>query len=529
MPDIIPLDMPAAYWRGKAQQAQRTGSRREAVRLYRAALRKHDDNAIRRELAGVYSDMRCMIASDRLYLENLARDAGDADSLYGLARNRSLVGDEQGMADLLDLYLRLAPCGEQADRARDILWQLPREGRPPRRKNRALARFRQALDAQGQPPRSLRLARQSWSRGKTPGTARLLCQLYLQLEQKKQALKYALIACRMAPEDITVRQLLAAALHENGMEHGCREALKQAAALCSSISQLPAFCSCALYLKQGEIAAELVEKKLKDHPESADLMVLLSTVLREMPGNGRRAAALAKAAKELDEENVMPSLLEQPGISLPAGQVAQAMRQLQRISEAAEAETPEAAQRLHDELVRTMRLPVPGMAETAVQLFLNSEDTLGLRMAMVENELPPLLYGVILSQMQDMGQPLPCFARVDGRLMLVPPKVRPPYDANLHELIRTLLRDLPESVSLDAVVREVPPLWARLPLSAQRHCAQSRDDIWPTAFTAYLLLRAGGAGEARSHLNASARPKRAARAFMQLIRRSSKPYEVHRF
>ena len=43
MPNIVPLDMPAAYWRDKAKHASRAGDYPEAVRLFRAALRKHDD------------------------------------------------------------------------------------------------------------------------------------------------------------------------------------------------------------------------------------------------------------------------------------------------------------------------------------------------------------------------------------------------------------------------------------------------------------------------------------------------------
>ena len=116
MPTIVPIDLPSAYWREKAQRAQRAGQYGEAVRLYRAALRKHDDNALRRELAQVFCDMRSYALSNRLYLENLALDAKDSDSLYGLARNYSLLGDENGMADLLDLYLRMAPAGKRRTR-----------------------------------------------------------------------------------------------------------------------------------------------------------------------------------------------------------------------------------------------------------------------------------------------------------------------------------------------------------------------------------------------------------------------------
>ena len=530
MPDIIPLDMPAAYWRGKAQQARRGGSLREAARLYRAALRKQSDNAIRRELAEVYGDMRCLSASDRLYLENLARDTSDADSLYGLARNRSLAGDEHGMADLLDLYLRLAPCGEQADRARDILWQMPRELKPAPRKSRAMARFHQAVDVQGQPGKSLRRARQSWSRGKTPEAARLLAQLYLGLGQKEKALKYASAACDLAPEDLIARQLLAASLMAGGMHHASRQALKQAAGLCKSMDQLPAFCSCAAYLRQSDLAAETAGEWLARYPDSADLMLLLASVIWDMPGQEERARELIGAARALDENNPLPEIMEESGKTGPDEQVCRVMRQLQRISEAiTTGPAEEMDDRLHWELVRAMRLPIPGMLETAVTLFMKNEDMLGLRMVMAENELPAMLYGVILSFFQEAKEPLPCFARVEGRLMLLPQKPRPPYDADLHDLIHTLLHELPEEVSLDALVREVPPLWQRLPISARRHCAQSRDRLWPTAFTAYLLLRAGEATKARERLGSCKCPRRAGRAFMQLIRRSKKPYEVHRF
>ena len=112
MPNIVPLDMPAAYWRDKAKHASRAGDYPEAVRLFRAALRKHDDNAIRRELAATYADMHSFLVADRLYMENLARDPADVDSVYGLARSRSLAGEERAMAEILDTYLRAAPCGE---------------------------------------------------------------------------------------------------------------------------------------------------------------------------------------------------------------------------------------------------------------------------------------------------------------------------------------------------------------------------------------------------------------------------------
>ena len=528
MPEIIPLDMPAAYWRGKAQQARRAGSPREAVRLYRAALRKHGENAIRRELAEVYADMRCLSASDRLYLENLARDAGDADSVFGLARNRSLAGDERTMADLLDLYLRMAPCGEQADRARDILWQLPREGNTPRRLHRAQARFRQAADVQSQPRESLRRARQSWRRGRLPENARLLSQLYLQLGQYGKAMQYAGEACRMAPEDLTARQLLAAALHGAGLDHACRQAMLRAADMCRTMDQLPGYCACAVSLGQSDLAVKKTEEMLERFPDSADLMLLLAVALRDMPGQEERARQLAESAAALDEENpAIQMLLEDPG----SDPLTRLLQQLRRIGErAAEAGTDgDMSDALRGEVLRAMRLPVPGLTEAALHLFMQAGDALGLRLVLLEGGLPPMLYGLAISTLQEMGEPMPCLARVEGRLMQVPPRTRPPYDPDLQELIHVLLRRLPEQVELDRVTREVPPLWRQLPISARRHCAQSRDEVWPDAFAAYLILRCGDSAAAREEIQKNACPRRTGRAFMQLIRRSKQPYEVHRF
>lgn len=533
MPEILPLKMPFAYWRQKAQQAQKGGNLPEAARLYRAALRQHGSNALRRELAWVYADMRCLAASDRLYQENLARDAGDTDSLFGLARNRSLAGDTRSMASLLDLYLRLAPCGEQADQARDILWQQPREKRVGPRLCRAQALFNQAADVQDAPEECLRRAKKSWKRGKLPETAKLLCQQYLQRGDARRAFSYANAACRLAPRDMTARQLLATALHEMGMTHGCRAALRQAADLCDTFELLPAFCGCAICLDCADLAAEQAEAWLRRYPDSADLMLLLALTLREDKTAETRVIALARAAEALDGDNPMPRVVrEHPRDGRLDGesQIREALAQFQRFREAITTGDPDTLEeRLHDGLVQLMRQPLPGMLETAIQLFIKNADALGLRMALTEFDLPPALSGMILSYLETQREPLPCFVRAQGTLVLAPQKPRPPYDADLHDLIRRILFALPETVPLDAVVREVPPLWRRLPVSAQRHCAQSRDGVWRVAFTAYLTLCAGRAAEAREHIAKSKHPRRAGRAFMQLIRRSKRPYEVHRF
>ena len=532
MPDIIPIDMPASYWCGKAREARKSGSLREAVRLYRRTLAKRNDNGIRLELAQVYADMRCMTASDRLYMENLARDPSDTDSLYGLARNRSLMGDEQGMADLLDLYLHLAPCGEQADEARDILWRMPRDRTHPKRLRRARTLYAHALE-RGRPGESLRLARLSWKKGKTPEGAALLAQIYLRLENAGKALQYALKACEMQPDGLQPRLILAAALHAGGLPHACRAALQQASLLCRDPDRFPEFCGCAVSLGQADLASAFLEKQLADRPDSADLMLLLAASLRSLGGHENRVSQLARAAGELDPDNSLAQLLleypeeDEDDAARYAGQL---LKHLQEIAQKlAEGDPDGSRDSLHRELMYLMHLPLPGVTETAVRLFLMIGDTLGLRMALMEANLPPMLLAVVLQVLSDLHSPLPCFAAVEGRLALLPQKPEKPYDGDLHDLIRSLARDLPGSVSLDLVVREVPALWRRLPESARSHCAQSGDDIWHCAFSAYLAGCAGDAGEVRKRLEMSGRPMRTGRAYMQLIRRSGRPYEVYRF
>ena len=531
MPDIIPLDMPFAYWRQKAQQAAKTGNLREAARLYRAALRQHDSNALRRELAQVYADMRCMTASDRLYHENLAYDAGDADSLYGLARNRSLMGDSRGMSALLDQYLRMAPCGEQADQARDILWQQPREPKPAPRTCRAETLFNQAADVQDNEEECLRRAKKSWKRGHLPQTAKLLCQQYLRQGKPQRAFTYADIACRMTPRDMAARQLLATALHALGMPHACRAALGEAAALCDTMELLPLFCGCAISLEQTDLAVEQVEKWLARYPDSADLMLLLALTLREEGGEEDRVQALAEEAEALDGDNPAPRLLrDHPGKedSSPARQFKEALHRLHLFNESITTGDPDTLdERLHDGMVQLMRLPLPGMLEMIIPLMMKNGDTAGLRMALTEFELPPMLAGSILGILDTHGVKLPVCMQAEGRMILAPQQPRPPYDPDLHDLIRRLLRGLPDSVPLDSVVREVPPLWRLLPVSAQRHCAQSRDGVWPAAFTACLLARQS-ASAAQEYIRKTKHPRRIRRAYMQLIRRSKRPYEVHR-
>lgn len=527
MPNIVPLDMPAFYWREKAQRAHRSGQYSEAVRLYRAALRKHDDNAIRRELAGVYADMRCISVSDRLYLENLARDAGDTDSLYGLARNRSLSGDENSMADMLDLYLRLAPCGDKADRARDILWQMPRPEKPKKRMRRAEVLCAQAHDRAGDAKEALKMAEKSWKRGKTAACAHLLGDAHMRLNHPERAVEFASLACEMEPANFNSRLLLAAALKQKGLHHACHAALREAMKLCTATELAPMFCRAALSLGENALAAELLEREIEKHPDSIDLMLLLAISLRADGRDLDHADQLLRRAAALDEEDpVSRALLDIPADdddSAMSAPMQQAMQFLHRVSN----HGLDGEEDPHAQLLHLMRLPIPGMADLAIQMMIKTGDALGLRMALLENDLPPMVYAVMLSALKDMGSPLPCFARVEGRLCLLPQKPRPPYDEDLHVLFRRLLRDVGERVPLDLMVSLVPEMWKMLPESARRHVSQSRDDVWLSAFSAYLIFRSGDTEGAKERLVRSKTPLRAGRAFMQLMRRSKRPYEVH--
>ena len=516
MPDVIPMQMTAAFWRGKAQRAQRSGDLPEAIRLYRAALQVQESSGVRRELAQVYADARCFSASERLYFENLAADPGDTDSLYGLARMRSMAGDRQEMADLLDLYLRVSPCGEQADHARDILWNMPRSSHPKKRMRRAETLLYQAERRKNDPEACQELLHRSWKRGHTPMAAQMLCRFSLQSEKAEAALRYAQEAAALMPEDMETRLLLAAALRKMKMPHACVSALRQAAELCTEPVQMPVFCQYALAMDGAEIAVGMLEKALQKAPASADCMILLAMTLSVSNLDEERAEELVRCASAIDPDHPMLKML--PDMSSgdqidPAERFKQRLELLHRLG--AEGSDP---RRLRDEIYLLMQMPLPGMMSLAAALFLQIGDAQGLRSVLLYGNLPPQQTGMILGALASLGSPLPCLARVDGHLMLLPQQQKPPYDADLHDLLRHLLRELKDRVPLDLAVRETPAAWYALPESVRRHCAQGRG-AWDTVMSAYLLYRAGEADEAEKVRKKSSCPRCVRRGLRRLNNR----------
>lgn len=529
MPNIVSLDMPSSYWKEKAQRARRAGDLDEAVRLYRAALRKNDDAATRRELAEVFADMHSYTVSCRLYLKNLALDANDTDSLFGLARNYSLMGDENSMADLLDLYLRMAPCGAQADSARDILWRMPRPKAEKKRLRRARALYYQALDRLQSPEEAFKIAELSWKRGHLPETAQLLSELHLRKGEIDESLEYSLWASERMPEEMPVRLLLASALHVKGMEHSSRAALKEAMKRCQNHAQTALFCQQCMLLGCADIATEMMEERAKESPGSAETLMLLVLCLRALGDDEERVQKILHTIAAIDEDDQLVKAMIDVPLVEDDDEGAHTMRMLQYMSD--KMQIDEAAEKdpylMHRELLRILRVPLPGVKEFAIRLMLRLEDEEALRLALVEDDLPSELVFMMLEALQKMNSPMPCFAKVDGKVCLLPPRQRPPYDADLHQLVRDLLRELKGQVELDVITRCVPAAWRRLPESARKHYAKEKDDVWLSAFAAYVQLCDGNFEAAENRIAKSKRPLRAGRAYMQLIRRTKEAHEVH--
>lgn len=529
MPNIVSLDMPSSYWKEKAQRARRAGDWDEAVRLYRAALRKNDDAATRRELAEVFAEMQSYAVSCRLYLKNLALDANDTDSLYGLARNYSLMGDENSMADLLDLYLRLAPCGEKADSARDILWRMPRPKKEKKRLRRAHTLYFQAMDRMGEPEAAFKMATAAWQRGHLPETAQLLSELYLRRGDTDRAMEFAAYASQQMPDEMPVRLLLASALHVKGLQHACRSALREAEKRCKNHAQEALYCQQSMLLCCPDLAVETMEKRAEAAPGSAETLLLLALALRALGGQEERVQKLLHTIATIDEEDqLVRALIEVPLLEDDSDQ-AHSMRLLQFMSE--KLQIDEAAERdpylMHSELLRLLRVPLPGVKEFAIRLMLRLQDEEALRLALVEDDVPSAVAWQIVHALQKMDSPMPCFAKMDGKVCILPPRSRPPYDADLHDLVRDLLRELKDQVELNVITRCVPKAWRSLPESARKHYSEEKDDVWLSAFAAYVLLCAGNAEAAEARIDKSRRPLRTGRAYMQLIRRTKETHEVH--
>ena len=334
----------------------------------------------------------------------------------------------------------------------------------------------------------------------------------------------------MQPQNLNCRLQLAQALRVADMPQASRAALRQAMPLCKTHDQAPAFCRMAMTLEFYDLAEELMEQRLQEWPCSVEYLLLLALALYAQGKDQEREESVLHRAEMLDEDDHMArALLEMPwhdGPQDPRQMMKQSVRFMENMAEMAGGEEDD-PQHLHKQLVALMRLPMPGMPEMAVHLMMQTHDAVGLRLALLEGSLPPVLYALILDELKEMGEQLPCYARPDGRLCLVPPRRRPPYDADLHALVRELLRRNRSSAALDVVVQQVPQLWRRLPESARRHYAQCRDGVWTTAFSAYLMLEAGDPMAADDVLNRAASPRRVRRAYKQLIRRSNTIHEVY--
>ena len=134
---------------------------------------------------------------------------------------------------------------------------------------------------------------------------------------------------------------------------------------------------------------------------------------------------------------------------------------------------------------------------------------------------------LLTAELQRMHSIEPYLAHQEGHYFFLPEKVRPPYDADLHALIRSLLRLMRPYPPMDFILRCVPPAWESLPEGTRRYSSRSTDNLWAHAFAALVCCQSGIPNKAQSFIDQSCHPRRCARLFRRLLRRNHVLYEVH--
>jgi len=520
---IISMNMPSSYWLDKARKSRRGTDTVETVRLYRESLRLHDSAPVRRELAEIYIEAGCFTVADRILFRNICEDATDGESLFALSKCRSALGDKESMAELLDLYIRRHPCGQKADQARDILWHMPRTQGTPRGCHRALTCYDQSIGKKT--GEALKLLQKSYSLKKTGLCAGALCDINLHKAMPKKALRYALDACRLEPELLEHRLRLAACFHAAGMQNSVRKTLECAMALCTTPNDVMSLCRLACAINCPDPAIELGEKWVDKYPYSADLLLTLAAALRYKNTDTDKALSLLRLAHRMDDQHVFVSAM----LGLDWSEKASAdptdglREQLNRLLAEKTSDTSLSPQQM---MLGLLDLPIPETAIPAAGLFLQTRFEEGLRTLLVRDDLPEALGQIILITLEDMGVEPPFFGRIDGHFCFLPVKPRPPYDADLHDLVRRLIKLFKSDAPIGEICAKVPAAWRRLPESARVHYARRTDDVWLYAFAAFVCCCSGRPQEADGFLDKCLHPRRCRRAYMMLLRRNHILYEM---
>jgi tetratricopeptide (TPR) repeat protein len=528
--NVIPFDRPAAYWRRKAERSKSMAHYSAAAQYFTHALTKSGDPDILRGLAETYAAMGSYVASNRLYLRVLAQDPFDGKSCWGLAANSHAQGCAQMMADALSAYLYVAPYGEYADAAGDILDDTPLgPDAVGKRGMRAYTLLSQSRRHEGDGAIAWRLAARAYALDKSAEACLALAAAAVARGAARLALTLAGKAFRKAPQSLAARLAYAQAMHAAGNTAGCRAMLCLTAPLADNNADAAKYCVIACRTGNAGIAARFSGKRAKRMPQSADCLRLLAAALRH-GGRTEEAEKQARAANRLDGLDEPPyafygrgETTAEPGAGGPEMERVRGLVKTLAGLARRDKESKEA----REASLKLLEIPAQWLQCLILSGLKAVHDIPSLRQALV---LPALLAqprAMAIKALLELGAPLPYLSYNGNGLSMIRAgrvKVR---DEDRTALMRTLVKWLNGVVTMERVWTAVPPLWDRLPEAARRHCARSADDVWPLAFALYLQGGTGGDDRTGRVVNSHPNKKRILRAYRQLLQRMEAGNEVH--
>ncbi len=430
------------------------------------------------------------------------------------------------MAELFDLFLRLFPSGAKADAARDILWHLPRRAPVPRHTHRAAALFNQSTSRPSNA--ALKPLLKSFKIRPTAPAAGAICEIFLQMGLTTQAIRYGYEAIRLDHAYADHRLHLACCLEAAGLHRSAALTLKEAESLCDTPYKALRLCSCAIQLNQFEISLNVSKKWRKKFPFSAEFLQMHLASLRANPSLWSQALPLLPLARTLDTEDLALQAYaamdwnEEHHITDDQNKEQFGRLLCDGIERHLNADIPE-----EETLKRMLTIPLPGSSAVAAGMLLQMKNEVGMRAALLSNALPASMIPILVVELKRLHSSEPYLAHQEGHYFFLPEKDRPPYDADLHALIRSLLRLMRPYPPLDSIVHYVPAAWYSLSEGSRRYSSRSTDNLWAHAFAALVCCRSGTPDKAQSYIDQSCHPRRCARLFRRLLRRNHVLYEVH--
>ncbi len=279
--NLVRFERSAAYWMSRARRHHTNAEHTSAGLLYRQAYEQVHRQDIALKMAENYYQMGCYYAARRTALNLLTNTPDLPEAYYWLGVAALQEGDEDLGERALAMALQKGRDLPLADDAQDLLCDYPwTEPGVYRRSCRAETLYERALDCI-EARSSLHaevLLRRAIRRGVCPQAEALLGELLLFRHAPHQAARYLTRASLRLPEQVSVWALLAQALYADHRPQEAQRALDQCLVLAHTAQEWSVVGAAARILNAPDQALTALQARLRDEPESNDLLLVMAAM-----------------------------------------------------------------------------------------------------------------------------------------------------------------------------------------------------------------------------------------------------------